>query len=274
MMKTSLTGITAASRDLSTISNNLANALTTGFKRSTAQFNDIMGASASERPGADVGVGALTIDIRRSQTQGTIDTTDNALDLAISGDGYFAYREPKVEGDPMYVYSRSGKLTIGADGNLMDTSGRALMGLSVSANGTVTGTVPNPIDLKTAAGGNLNNISSLSIDAKGVITITRTDGSQRPVAAVALAHFANPEALKAQTGSVLTESDRSGAADFKRAGVNGMGNIQQGALEGSNVDLTGEMLHMIQAQQAYNGNARALQTNSEMLRSAIENLTR
>lgn len=274
MMKTSLSGITAASRDLSAISNNLANALTNGFKRSTAQFNDVMGSSASERPGADIGLGALTIGIRRNQTQGTIETTDNALDLAINGDGYFTFREPNTEGEPMYVYSRSGKLTIGNDGNLTDQNGRLLMGLGVSANGTVISTAPTPIDLKMAAGGNLNNVASLTIDAKGVITMTRTDGLQKTVAAVALAHFTNPEALKSQTGSVLSESDQSGPADFKSAGIQGMGNIQQGALEGSNVDLTGEMLHMIQAQQAYNGNARALQTSSEMLRSAIENLTK
>jgi flagellar hook protein FlgE len=259
---------------LSVISNNLANALTTGFKRSTAQFTDIMGATSGERPGAEFGLGALTQDIRRSQSQGTIETTDNALDLAISGDGYFAFREPKVEGDPVYSYSRNGKLTIGADGTLTDTGGRALMGLNVSANGIVTGTAPQPINLASAAGGNLNNVASLSIDARGVITMTKTDGSQKAVAAVALAHFSNPEALKSQTGAMLSESDRSGAAEFSRAGANGLGNIQQGALEGSNVDLTGEMLRMIQAQQAYNGNARAMQTGSEMLRSAIENLTR
>ncbi len=273
MMKTSLTGITAASRDLSVISNNLANALTTGFKRSTAQFTDIMGASNSARPGADIGLGALTQDIRRSQSQGTIDTTDRSLDLAISGDGYFGFREPNVD-EAMYVYSRSGKLTVSADGTLTDQAGRALMGLGVSSNGTVTGTSPTTINLKTAAGGNLNNIASLSINPQGVITMTRTDGTQRAVAAVALAHFTNPEALKSQTGAVMTETDRSGPADFKRAGLGGMGNIQQGALEGSNVDLTGEMLRMINAQQAYNGNARALQTGSEMMRSAIENLTR
>ena len=274
MMKTSLTGITAASRDLSTISNNLANALTTGFKRSTAQFIDVIGSSASARPGSDIGTGTLTINIRRSQTQGTIDTTDRSLDLAISGDGYFGFREPKVDGDPMYVYSRSGKLTIDPNGILTDQSGRALMGISVGANGNVTGSVPTPINLKSAAGGDLNSISSLSINPQGVIILTKTDGTQKTVSAVALAHFTNPEALKNETGAVMTETDRSGSAEFKRAGVNGIGNIQQGALEGSNVDLTGEMLHMIQAQQAYNGNARALQTNSEMLRSAIENLTR
>ena len=274
MMNTSLTGITAASRDLSVISNNLANALTKGFKRSSAQFTDIMGSSATERPTADIGVGALTQDIRRSQTQGTIDTTDRSLDLAISGDGYFGFREPKVEGDPMYVYSRSGKLTIDADGMLTDQQGRALMGLSVGANGNVTGTSPTPINLKSAAGGDLNSISSLSINPQGVITMTKTDGTQKAVGAVALAHFTNPEALKSQTGAVMTETDRSGLAEFKRAGANGLGIIQQGALEGSNVDLTAEMLRMINAQQAYNGNARALQTGSEMLRSAIENLTR
>ncbi len=273
MLNTQLTGITAASRDLSTISNNLANALTTGFKRSTAQFTEVVAQSLDARPGTEGGVGALTQQVGRSLQQGTLTSTDSALDIAINGDGFFTFREAQTEGDPSYVYSRSGKLTLNRSGELVDPAGRPLMGLAVTATGSV-GTNPAPIDIQRAAGGDLNNIRGISIDTKGIVSVQRGDGSIVRAGAVALAHFTNPQGLKSASGAVMTETERSGTAEFSRPGLNGLGQVQQGSLEESNVDLTNEMLRMVQAQQAYNGNARALQTGSEMLRSAIETLTR
>ena len=268
MMKTALTGVMSASRDLSVISNNLANAMTVGFKRSTSQFVDVMGLSQNDQPGVNIGQGAMTQVVRRSDSQGNIRNTDSALDLALVGPGHFTFGDANpTNGEASYVYSRSGQLQITPAGLLVDrNSGRPLMAIS--------GGNPKPINLNSATNGNIAGIQSLSIDAKGVISISSLDGTTKSVGTLAIARFNNEDGLKNQGGAVFTETDESGPVELGRASINGVGKIQQGALEEANVDMTAEMLRMIQAQQAYNGNARALQTGSEMLRSSIETLTR
>jgi flagellar hook protein FlgE len=274
MIKTSLTGVLAASRDMAVISNNLANANTTGFKRSMAQFTEIRGSSADARPGTDAGSGALTQDIRRNTVQGSLVVTESKLDLAITGSGYLVFGDPNgVPGEMDMTYSRAGKLTLDKSGAIVDPSGNPLLGFPV-LTGNMIGGQPGPINLTAVAGGKPTNIQSVSIDAKGVISVGLADGKSVRGGAVALASFRNEDGLKNITGAKLKSTDLSGPPELQPAGRNGMGSIQQGALETANVDLTAELMHMVQAQQAYNGNARALQTNSEMIRSAVDTLTR
>jgi len=271
MNQTALTGVMSASRDLSVISNNLANAMTVGFKRSTSQFVDVIGTNQSERPGITVGQGTLQQSTRRTDTQGDLKTTDSSLDLAISGTGLFTFGDPNATpgSDPTYSFSRAGQLKLATNGDLTDGSGRQLMGLSLTG-----GSTPKAVNLLAASGGDLSKISGISLDPKGVISVLRNDGISTKVATVALARFTNDDGLKNLGGSIVGETDLSGPAQFGAPSANGMGDVKQGALEQGNVDMTAELLHMIQAQQAYNGNARALQTGSEMLRSAIETLAR
>ena len=275
MIRINMTGIGAASRDLSVTANNLANARTTGFKRSMAQFIEARSESMDARPGSETGSGTRIDEVRRTLQQGSLDSTDKALDIAINGGGYFVYGDPKATtgGDQHFTYSRAGSLTIAANGDLTDTNGAPLMGLPALMAGGTGGT-PQPINLSSAAGGNLQNIQTIGIDSRGTVSVQLGDGRNVKVASVALATFRNEMGLKQVGGATLTETDSSGAPEFSKASYNGTGEIKQGALEGTNVDLTTEMLHMIQAQQAYNGNARALQTSSEMLRSAIETLAK
>ncbi len=270
MNQTALTGVMSASRDLSVISNNLANAMTVGFKRSTSQFVDVIGLSQSERPGVTVGQGTVQQSVRRTDTQGEIKTTQSSLDLAIMGAGHFTFADQAASGsDPTFSYTRAGQLKLGVNGDLTDSSGRQLMGLPLAG-----GTNPKAVNILAAVGGDLTKVNSIAIDNKGVISVQKTDGTSTKIAAVALARFTNEDGLKNLGGSMVGETALSGQAEYSRAGVNGFGDISQGALEQGNVDMTAELLNMIRAQQAYNGNARALQTGSEMLRSAIETLTR
>ena len=275
MIRINMTGIGAASRDLSVTANNLANARTAGFKRSMAQFIEARSESMDARPGSETGSGTRVDDVRRTLQQGSLDSTDKTLDIAINGGGYFVYGDPKAQtaSDQHLTYSRAGSLTISANGNLTDQNGAPLMGLPAGLAGGTGGT-PQPINLNAATGGNLSNIQTLGIDSRGLVSVQLADGRKVKVANVALANFPNEMGLKQVGGSTLTETDNSGTPEFSKASYNGTGEIKQGALEGPNVDLTNEMLHMIQAQQAYNGNARALQTSSEMLRSAIETLAK
>lgn len=274
MMKTSLTGVLAASRDMSVISNNLANAKTAGFKRSIAQFAEIRSTSEGARSGVEAGSGALTQDIRRNNTQGGFTNTESALDVAISGSGYLVFGEANgVPGEMDMSFSRAGKLTLNKDGAIVDSAGNPLLGFPV-LTGNMIGGQPAPINLSAAAGGRAANIQGVSINDKGVINITLANGRSVQGGAIALAKFRNDDGLKNVTGARLKASDASGPAELVPAGRNGMGGIRQGALEEANVNVTAELMQMVRAQQAYNGNARALQTNSEMIRSAVDTLIR
>ncbi|MBU3730101.1 MAG: flagellar hook basal-body protein [Beijerinckiaceae bacterium] len=276
MMRTSLTGLVGASRDLSVVSNNLANAKTVGFKRSVAQFTDVIGASPEARPGTEAGQGAMTTDIRRSTGQGTLTDTGGSLDLAIAGAGLFAFQQPTPEGVPEVSYSRAGRLTINASGDVVDGGGAQLLGFSLVGTGTsaMVNDQPKPLNVLSAVGGDASKIRNITIGANGVMTIATNTGTLVPVGAVAVASFTNETGLANAGGAKLKVTDHSGLATYHQPTRDGMGEIKQGAIEEANVDISAEMLRMIQAQQAYNGNARALQTGSEMLRSAVETLTR
>jgi flagellar hook protein FlgE len=276
MMRTSLTGLVGASRDLSVVSNNLANAKTVGFKRSVAQFTDVVASSSSARPDTEAGHGALTNEIRRSTGQGSLTETGSSLDLAILGGGLFAFQQPNLEGVPDVSYSRAGRLTMNASGDLVDGSGAQLLGFGIVGSGTsaMVTDQPKALNILSAVGGDASKVRSISVAANGVITVATNTGALIPVGAVAVASFTNEASLASIGAAKLKVTDQSGPAIYHQPSRDGMGDIKQGAVEEANVDISAEMLRMIQAQQAYNGNARALQTGSEMLRSAIETLMR
>lgn len=274
MMKTSLTGLSAASKDLSVISNNLANASTAGFKRSSTHFQDLMSGDDSARPGLETGRGTRVVDISRSTAQGVLTETAGSLDLAISGPGYFVFGSASSgENDPSLVYSRAGRMVMDDRGRIVDSDGNALLGFK-ALGGNVVGGDPQPIDLLAAVGGRAASIAGVTISEQGKVIVTTADGRNIPVATLALADFPNGNGLKNVGGSKLSESVTSGTARYSVPGGDGVGNIKQGVLEASNVDIADELLGMVRAQQAYNGNARALQTQSEMLRMATETLIR
>lgn len=277
MMRTSLTGLVGASRDLSVTANNLANAKTIGFKRSVAQFSDVVAGSLDSRPGTEPGQGALTTEVRRTSGQGSVTDTGGSLDLAILGGGYLAFQQQATPDTEAQVsYSRAGKLTLNTSGDIVDPSGAQLLGFSIVGSGSsaMVTDQPKPLNVLSAVGGDAANVRAITIGANGVINVTTNSGAVVAAGAVAVASFVNETALANAGGSKLTISDRSGPATYHQASKDGMGEIKQGGVEEANVDISSEMLRMIQAQQAYNGNARALQTGSEMLRSAIETLTR
>jgi flagellar hook protein FlgE len=271
MMRTSLSGLLSASTDLNVTSNNLANGQTTAFKRSVAQFGDLRVGDQGTRPTVEVGQGVMTLDVQRQLQQGAFESTNSGLDVAISGAGYFTLGAGTTNGDQTFNYTRSGNFTISNDGVLTNTDGLPVLGYKTAPLGSTT-SAPTKIDLLLAAGGNLRNIKSVNIDNSGAVSVAKTDGTIVTAGTLALARFPNEGGLKEQSGVILKETTTSGAASYGGPGKAGYGSINQGVLESSNVDITQELLHMINAQQAYNGNSRALQTESEMLRSAAETL--
>jgi len=150
---TSLSGLNAASKDLSVISNNVANANSTGFKKSRAQFGDIYAVSAFGNSKTSTGQGVLTESVSQQFSQGNIQFTDNSLDLAISGQGFFAF-QPALDSSQT-VFSRAGALGVNKDGFIVNSSGQYLRALPVSSNGTLQSTslaTAKPLQLPVAAG--------------------------------------------------------------------------------------------------------------------------
>lgn len=150
---TSITGLNAAQKDLDVTSNNIANANSTGFKQSRAQFGDIYAVSAYGNSKTATGQGVLTEAVQQQFTQGSLQFTNNSLDLAISGQGFFAF-QPTLDSQQA-VYSRAGALGVNKDGFIVNTSGQFLKALPVNANGTLQSTSlasASPIQLPVAAG--------------------------------------------------------------------------------------------------------------------------
>jgi flagellar basal-body rod protein FlgG len=247
----SKTGMEAQQMQLDVISNNLANVSTNGFKRAHAVFEDLMyqnlrqvGANTSEQnllpTGLQVGLGVRTVATSRSFTQGSVQQSTNNLDVAIQGNGFFQVTMP----DGSINYTRDGSFQVDAQGRLVTQTGLPI------ANGI---TVP-----ATA--------SSVSIAPNGTVTaMLPGNTTPQPIGTIALASFVNPAGLEPRGQNLYAESAASGQANTGAPGANGLGQLMQGYLETSNVNVVQELVTMIQTQRAYEMNSKAVQTSDQML---------
>jgi flagellar basal-body rod protein FlgG len=250
------TGMEGQQTKLDTISNNLANVGTNGFKRGGVLFEDLMyqnlrqtGAASSDQSvlptGLQVGLGSRVAATTRNFSQGTLQQSSNDLDLAIKGKGFFQITLP----DGSTGYSRDGAFQIDAAGQLVTSAGFALQpGITIPANAqkvTIAqdGTVNVSIPGQTAA------------QAVGQIT---------------LANFVNPAGLEPRGQNLYAESASSGAPQAAAPGTNGLGTLHQSAVEGSNVNVVEELVSMIATQRAYELNSKAIQTSDQMLQKLAQ----
>lgn len=247
----SKTGMEAQQTQLDVISHNLANVSTTGFKRANAVFEDLMyqnlrqvGANSTEQSqlptGLQLGLGVRTVATSRSFAQGSMQQTNNQLDVAVKGNGFFQVTQP----DGTIGYTRDGSFQVDAQGRLVTSSGLPV------ANGI---TVPP-------------NAVSVSIANDGTVSATLS-GSAAPqnIGTLALANFVNPAGLEPRGENLYAETAASGQPNGGTAGTNGLGTIMQGFLETSNVNVVQELVSMIQTQRAYEMNSKAIQTSDQML---------
>lgn len=245
------TGMQAQQLNMDVISNNLANVNTTGFKRSRADFQDllyqeIMPAGSQEAQGAQRPVGlevGLGVNAGTTETlfdAGPPENTGEPLDLAIAGNGFFQVALPN--GD--YGYTRDGTFTMNGTGQLV----------------TATGYVVQPeITIPP-------NAQSIAVGQDGTVSVT-VPGSTTPttLGKIALVTFPNQTGLQNIGNNNFAPTAASGAAQAGTASQNGFGSIEQGELEGSNVQIVTEMVNMITAQRAYEVNSKAIQTADNML---------
>jgi len=252
------TGLEAQDARMRVIANNLANVGTTGFKRDRANFATLAYQDArvagqrssgetAYATGLNLGTGVSVQSTTQIVTQGALNTTGNALDLALDGDGYFQVELPGGQ----LGYTRAGNFTRSAEGQLVTSQGYA---------------VQPAITIPEGAG-------SITVSPDGTVSVTVAgDAAPTELGQLQVASFANPAGLQAVGDNFLVETGASGAAQLAPGGEGGRGSIQQGMLEASNVNIVEELVDMIECQRAYEISSKMVSAVDEMLRNANQTL--
>ena len=262
---TSLNGLKNAQTDLGVIAHNIANVETMGFKRSNTTFADVVASSAQTDPRMVKGIGATLEAITQNFSLGPIEQTGGSLDVAITGDGFFAMR---AADSGKTLYTRNGGFGIDDAGFINDGSDNRLQVFPTDATGTITSTTP--VDAQIAAvNGAGAEFAGVTVGNDGIVAASYADGSTMIVGTVALASFISPTGLK-QVGSSNWESTGiSGAASYGAPGTGQFGSLLSGALERSNVDIAEELVGLITAQRNFQANAKAIDTATQISQTVI-----
>jgi flagellar basal-body rod protein FlgG len=241
----------AQQTQLDVISNNLANVGTTGFKHARVAFEDLLyqnlrqsGANSTQDTllptGLQVGTGVVPVATEVMFDQGNLQQTSNQFDLAINGNGFFQVQMP----DGSTAYTRDGSFQINATGQLVTAAGFPV--------------IP-AITIPAAT-------QSVTIGQDGTVTVTlQGKSSPTTVGTLQLASFINPPGLQANGQNLFLETAASGTPSANTPGTNGLGTVQQGFIETSNVNVVSELVNMIQTQRAYEMNSKSIQTADQML---------
>ena len=250
------TGLDAQQTQLDVISNNLANVSTNGFKRQRAVFEDLLyqtlrqpGAASSQQTtipsGLMLGTGVRPIATEHIFTQGSLQRTENSLDVAISGQGFFQIQMP----DGTLGYTRDGSFQVDAQGALVTNNGYALQpGITI------------PVGAQ-----------SVTIAQDGTVSATLAGQTQPQILGqLQLASFVNPAGLEPKGQNLFAETVASGTPSAGEPGSNGLGSLQQGFVETSNVNVVEELVSMIQTQRAYELNSKAIQTSDQKLQKLAQ----
>ncbi|WP_129599746.1 flagellar basal-body rod protein FlgG [Anaerophilus nitritogenes] len=253
---TAASGMKAQQLNVDTISNNLANVNTVGFKKQRVEFQDLLYEQLSSkniqdgegRPvNLEIGHGVMPIATLRSFTKGNLEQTNSPLDLAIDGNGFFTVRD---ENDNLF-YTRDGSFKLSVE----DNEARV-----VTSEGYFVQCDAGDIELG-------EDVKDISISPNGLITVKREGEDEwEEIGQINLAKFANPSGLEAIGGNLYKQTNASGEAVEAEEGEGG--NIKQGFLETSNVQVVEEMVKLITAQRAYEINSKSIQTADQMLEQA------
>jgi flagellar basal-body rod protein FlgG len=247
---TAATGMSAQQIEQDVIANNLANVNTMGFKKSRANFQDLMyqiyskaGATSStgvQLPaGIEIGMGVKPISTQKIFSQGDYQQTGNPFDWAIEGDGFFQLDD----GDGGTAYTRAGSFKINKDSNICNSEGLLLTPALSVPQGTVV----------------------ITVDKSGQVTATDSKGTMTQIGQLQIATFINPAGLSSAGRNLYAKTDASGEASVGNPGIEGKGTISQYFLEMSNVNVIDEMVKMITGQRAYEINSKSVQTADAML---------
>jgi len=245
------TGLDAQQTRMAVTANNLANVSTTGFKKGRAVFEDLLyqnvrqvgaaGTQDTQLPsGLSLGTGARVVATEKLHTQGSMQVTGNSLDMAVNGRGFFQVLLP----DGTNGYTRDGSFQVSSQGELVTSAGYPVQPAITIPDGA----------------------QSITVGTDGVVSV-QVAGQAAPtqVGSIQLVDFINTAGLQPRGENLLVESAASGAAQTGTPGLNGLGSVQQGSLEASNVNVVEELVSMIETQRAYEMNSKAISTTDQML---------
>jgi flagellar basal-body rod protein FlgG len=253
-MWSAASGMQAQSLNIDVIANNLANVTTTGFKRSRAEFQDLLyetmrpaGSASSETTqvptGIQLGHGTRPVAVSKLFSGGELQLTKNELDLAIEGDGFFQITQP----NGTTAYTRAGAFKLDSEGRIVNPDGFLLdPEISIPADAI-----------------------SVTVGMDGTVSVLQAgESASREIGTIQLARFVNPAGLQSIGKNLLLATEASGDAVSGTAGQDSFGTIAQGFLELSNVNVVDEMVNMITAQRAYETNSKVVQASDDMLQIA------
>lgn len=256
-MHSAASGMEAMQTQIDVIANNMANVNTTGFKKARAEFQDLLyqevrapsaqrGANNAGRPaGVEIGLGTRLVATQKMYETGAFKQTQNQLDVAIEGQGFFRVRMQ----DSSFGYTRAGDFKITAQGQIVTSLGQPL---------------EPPLFVPPET-------TQITIERDGTVKALQP-GDVQPVeiGRLQLANFVNPTGLKSLGSGLMGETEASGRAILGEPGQDGLGALSQGMLEGSNVEVVEEMIDLIAAQRAYEINSRVIRAADEMLAEAAQ----
>ena len=256
-MHVAQTGLTSQQYKLQVIANNLSNVNTTGFKRERANFQTQLYQTLSQSGGAEagnegknssfsVGTGVAIVNTQKLHTQGAVVATENSLDLAVNGQGFFQVLTPAGT----FGYTRAGNFSQSADGVLVDPNGHVVQPqIQIPADAT-----------------------SITINSSGEVSVLLPGNTTaQSVGQIYLSKFINPVGLNPIGQNLYQETEASGAASEGTPGNEGFGKLQQGFLESSNVDVVRQLVDMIETQRAYEVSSKSIKAVDEMLQYVANN---
>jgi flagellar basal-body rod protein FlgG len=256
-LNTAATGMKAQQQEMDVRANNIANSSTTGFKKSRAEFEDLMyqthvepgaatGLNSVNPTGVQIGLGVKTSAVNKDFEQGSAKITNSPFDLEIQGNGFL----PVQMANGQIGYTRDGSFKKGPDGRIQDKNGNVLQPEI---------TIPP-------------NATGVEIGATGQVQVVVDNNTQpQSVGQIQLVGFVNPAGLKSLGGNLFVPTNASGLPQQANPGQNGLGTVAQGQLEMSNVNIVDEMVGMITTQRAYETNSKVIQASDQMLQ-AINNM--
>jgi flagellar hook protein FlgE len=275
-LNSAVTGLDSFQEEMDVLGNNIANLNTTGFKAATVDFADAFSdtlvapsAASSTTSGAasvQIGTGTTITGINNNWTQGSITSTGVPTDLAISGDGFFMVRDTVT--NAQYA-TRAGDFNVDANGYLITDTGERVQGYSnagLSALGDIKiDTTGMPATSNPAAA-----VTSFSVNGQGQVTVNLSDGTSFVRGQVLLQNFQDPNELVSVGNNLYSNTASAGPlAALGAPGSAGLGTTQEGALESSNVDLSGEMADLIIAQRGFEANSKIVTTSDEVLQTLV-----
>jgi flagellar hook protein FlgE len=265
-----VSGLDSFQEQMDVIGNNIANINTTGYKASVVDFADTFSntlnnpstgsATSTGSTGVQIGTGVDISGVTNNWSQGAISATGVGSNLAISGNGFFLVKDPSTS--TTYA-TRAGDFSVDANGFLVTDTGERVQGTTNGAQGDIQIVAP--------AGSTLN---SYSINSQGVITGSLTNNTTQATSTavlgqVTLQNFQAPQNLLNQGNNLYSNLDAAGPSSIAAPGSSGLGTVQAGSLELSNVDLSGEMANLITAQRAFEANSKIITTSNEVLQTVV-----